>query len=392
VKVLTYTTLFPNVAQPDLGVFIYQRMAHFAAREKNQVVVVAPIPMAPSWVTLPRWKKWARIPAVEQRGNLRIYHPTFPMIPLISLPLLPLLMFLGSIRLVCELHREFEFDVIDAHFVYPDGLAGVLLGKVLKVPTVVSARGTDINQYPMYSLIRPQIRYSLRNAAGAIAVCKALQDVMVSLAGPGHESRVIGNGVDTSRFFPVERKEARQELGLQSDAPIATAVGALIPRKGYHVLIPAFAQIRDQFSNAHLYILGEGESRGELEQMIRAMGLAESVHLLGNCPNARLRYWYSAADVSCLVSSREGWPNVLLESMACGTPVVATGLWGTPEVITSPELGIMVEQTVPSVAAGLRSALERVWNREEIAARARERDWNVVAMEVEEYLELIVKR
>src|SRR5260370_4464000 len=214
-------------------------MAHFAAREKNQVVVVAPIPMAPSWVTLPRWKKWTRIPAVEQRGNLRIYHPTFPMIPLISLPLLPLLMFLGSILLVCELHREFEFDVIGAHFVYPDGLGGVLLGKVLKVPTVVSARGTDINQYPMYSLIRPQIRYSLRNAAGAIAVCKALQDVMVSLAGPGHESRVIGNGVDTSRFFSVERKEARQKLRLQSDAPLSTALRAPIPRKGYHLPSPA---------------------------------------------------------------------------------------------------------------------------------------------------------
>jgi teichuronic acid biosynthesis glycosyltransferase TuaC len=391
-KVLTYTSLFPNVAQPDLGVFIYQRMTHFAAREKNQVIVVAPIPYVPSWISTPRWKKWTGIPPVEQRGNLTIYHPAYPMLPKISFPLQALLMLLGTFRLVFKLHRKHEFDVIDAHFVFPDGLAGVFLGKLLNLPTIVSARGTDINLYPNFSLIRPQIRYSLRHAAGAIAVCKALQDVMVLLAGPGHNVQVIGNGVDTTRFFPIALEEARRELNLQVDNLIIVAVGALVARKGYQFLIPAFAQIRKQFADARLYILGEGESRDELQQMIVALGLSDSVHLPGSCPNARLRYWYSAADVSCLVSSREGWPNVLLESLACGTPVVATGLWGTPEVITSPELGIMADQSVPSIASCLKSALERKWDRGSIASHARERDWNVVARELEEYLASVLKR
>lgn len=390
-KVLTYTSLFPNAAQPDLGVFIYQRIAHFAAREKNQVIVVAPIPYAPSWISARRWKKWTGIPLVEQRDNLTIYHPAYPMLPMVSLPLQALLMLLGSFRLVRKLHREYRFDIIDAHFVYPDGLAGVLLAKLLKVPVVLSARGTDINLYPMFRLIRPQIRYALRKAEGSIAVCKALQDVMVSLAGPDHKSRVIGNGVDTSRFFPMPQDEARRKLNLPLDGPIAVAVGALIERKGYHLLIPAFARIREQFPNARLYILGEGESRGELEQMIRRLGLVDRVHLHGSCPNARLHYWYSAADVSCLVSSREGWPNVLLESLACGTPVVATGLWGTPEVITSADLGVMVDQTVSSIAAGLSSALKREWNREQIATHASKRNWKVVAQELEEYLALVLK-
>jgi teichuronic acid biosynthesis glycosyltransferase TuaC len=392
VKVLTYTSLFPNQAQPDLGVFIYQRMAHFAAREKNQVIVVAPIPYAPSWISAARWKKWTGIPPVEHRGNLTIYHPAYPMLPKVSLPLQALLMLLGSFSLVQKLHRAHKFDLIDAHFVYPDGLAGVLLGRLLKVPAVVSARGTDINLYPKYRFIRPQIRYALRKAVGAIAVCKALQDVMVSLAGPGRHVQVIGNGVDTSRFFPIPQGAACRELNLSLDGPMVVAVGALVPRKGYHFLIPAFAQICEQFPGAHLYILGEGESRGELQQMIRTLGLAGRVHLQGNCPNARLRFWYGAANVSCLVSSREGWPNVLLESLACGTPVVATGLWGTPEVITSPDLGVIVDQTIPCIASGLKSALERNWNREQIAAHARERDWNVVAQELEEYLALVLQR
>jgi teichuronic acid biosynthesis glycosyltransferase TuaC len=392
VKVLTYTSLFPNVAQPDLGVFIYQRMVHFAGREKNQVIVVAPIPYAPSWISARRWKKWMGIPLVEQCGNLTIHHPAYPMLPGVSLPMQAILMLLGSFRLVRKLHKEHRFDVIDAHFVYPDGLAGVLLGKLINVPVVVSARGTDINLYPTFKLIRPQIRYALREAAGAIAVCKALQDVMVGLSGPGHDVQVVGNGVDTSRFFPVTRVEARRKLNLPLEAPIAVAVGALIPRKGYHFLIPAFAQVCERSPGAHLYILGEGESRGELQQMIGKLNLADHVHLQGNCPNARLRYWYSAADVSCLVSSREGWPNVLLESLACGTPVVATGLWGTPEIITSPDLGILVDQTVPSIASGLKSAFERKWDRKLIAAHARERDWNVVALELEKYLDAVLNR
>jgi teichuronic acid biosynthesis glycosyltransferase TuaC len=392
VKVLTYTSLFPNPPQPDLGVFIYQRMNHFAAREKNQVIVVAPIPYAPSWLSSPRWKKWKGIPPVEQRGNLTVYHPAYPMLPLVSLPMQALLMFLGSFRLVRKLHQEHGFDLIDSHFVYPDGLAGVLLGKLLKIPVVVSARGTDINLYPTFRLIRPQIRYSLRQAAGGIAVCKALQDVMVSLSGPGHDVQVIGNGVDTTRFSPLAPEEARKELSLPPGRPVVVAVGALIPRKGYHFLIPAFAQIREQFPDAQLHILGEGESRSELQNTIQSLGLGDRVFLRGNCPNARLRYWYSAADLSCLVSSREGWPNVLLESLACGTPVVATGLWGTPEVITSPDLGIMVDQTVPSIATGLKSAFEHKWDRSKIAAHAAARDWNVVAQELEAYLETIPRR
>ena len=390
-KVLTYTSLFPNPAQSELGVFIYQRMAHFAALGNNEVVVVAPIPYAPSWFSKTRWRKWTGIPAVEKRGNLTVYHPAYAMLPGVSLPLQALLMFLGSFPLVRRIHREHGFDIIDAHFVYPDGLAATLLGKMLHLPTVVSARGTDINMYPSLRLIRPQIRWTLKNAAGAIAVCKPLGDEMRSLAGPQRDVAVIGNGVDPTRFFPTDRKEARRQLGLPLDSRIAIAVGSLIPRKGYQFLIPAVAEIRKQFPDLHLYIVGEGDYRSELERMIRACDLVDCVELRGNCPNTQLRAWYCSADVSCLVSSREGWPNVLLESMACGTPVVATGVWGTPEVITSPDLGVIVEQNVDSIAAGLESALRRTWVREQIAAYARSRDWNVVAREVQEYLAKVLR-
>jgi teichuronic acid biosynthesis glycosyltransferase TuaC len=112
----------------------------------------------------------------------------------------------------------------------------------------------------------------------------------------------------------------------------------------------------------------------------------ERVSLVGSKPNDELKYWFSAADVSCLASSREGWANVLLESLACGTPVVATRVWGAPEVINSPQLGILVDQTVESIGEGLKVALGKEWDHGILIRYASSRTWDVVAEEVENFL------
>ncbi len=391
-KVLTYTSLFPNAAQPILGVFIYQRMAHFAARSGNSVHVIAPAPYLPSWLPGEQWRKYRDIPNQEQIGGLTVYHPRYLFLPKISMPLHGLLMFLGSVRLARRLHRQHRFDCLDAHFIYPDGFAGVLLGKFLGIPVVVSARGTDMNLYPSFRTVRPQIRWTLEKAAGRIAICQSLKTAMTEAGSADASVRVIGNGVDLSRFFPVDRAEAQRRLGLSGGGRIAVAVGALKPVKGQQFLLAALKEIKDEFPDLRLYLLGEGESRSELERMANALGISDRVFLPGNCPNEKLRDWYSAADISCLMSSREGWPNVLLESLACGTPVVATRVGGIPEVISSPDLGVLVEQNADSVAEGLRGALSRPWNRAGIAEHASGRDWYAVAAEVESYFAEIIAR
>jgi len=261
-----------------------------------------------------------------------------------------------------------------------------MLGMLFRIPAVLSARGTDVNLFPGFRLIRPMIRWSLRHAAGIIAVSKSLKQAMVELGLPEKRIRVIGNGVDPVRFHPVEPREARRLLGLAEDEQLIVAVGGLIPRKGFQFLIPAFAKIASHFPKAKLYILGEGDYRQKLEAMTDELGVADRVFLPGNIPNDGLRQWFGAAQISCLVSSREGWPNVLLESMACGTPVVATNVWGAPEVIVSPDLGVLVEQDVDSIAAALKQALQKSWHRPEIAHYASKRTWAIVAAEVEDYL------
>ena len=178
---------------------------------------------------------------------------------------------------------------------------------------------------------------------------------------------------------------ARNALGVPQDAQVIVSVGSLIPRKGYQFLIPAVAAISTEFSNLMLYVVGDGRFRQELQDLIARHGLQDRVFLVGNKPNEELKSWYSAANVSCLASSREGWPNVLLESMACGTPVVATRVWGAPEVISSTDLGILVEQNTNALASGLRLALNKKWDRQTLIGHASARTWNVVAQEVQDY-------
>src|SRR5262249_21150638 len=166
---------------------------------------------------------------------------------------------------------------------------------------------------------------------------------MLEIAEADCDIRVIGNGIDTARFFPVEKSEARKRLNLPGAARIVVCVAALLPVKGHERLLRAFKMLTGRFPNVHLYLVGEGPLRVELESQVSSLGLRGAVHLAGSCANERLRDWYSAADVSCLASVREGWPNVILESLGCGTAVVATRIWGTPEILTSGELGILVE-------------------------------------------------
>jgi len=234
------------------------------------------------------------------------------------------------------------------------------------------------------------IRWTLSNAAGVISVSNSLGKAIADLGFPEDRVRIIGNGIDPARFSPVDPFQARTRLNLPQTGPIVVSVGALIPRKGFHFLIPALAQIAPRFPGLRLYVLGEGEYRAKLEALARKLGIQDRVFLPGNIPNEELRFWYSASTVSCLVSSREGWPNVLQESLACGTPVVATNLWGAPEVIVSPDLGLLVEQNVEAIASALDVALSKSWDRAAIARHAGERTWEVVAKELNDYLSTII--
>jgi glycosyltransferase involved in cell wall biosynthesis len=384
---LSFTSLYPNNVNSLQGIFIHQRVIHLARRPRISLEVIAPVPYFPPWLPIGRWRRFGQVCREEEIDGVRVHHPRYPLVSGISMPLHGWLEFLGSLRLARRLHKRAKFDCIDAHFVYPDGFGAVLLGKFLGLPVIVSARGTDINVYPSLPLIRPMLRWTLRNAAGVIAVSGDLKRKIIDLGISETKIQVIPNGVDVQRFQPQNRSEARRRLGLAEAGPMIVSVGSLIESKGHHLLVAAVAELVPRFPELRLNIIGEGVYRGRLEQLIQEKQLQDRVFLMGNRPNEELAAWFSAANLSCLMSSREGWPNVISESLACGTPVLATRVGGIPELIVGPDLGNMVERDIASIVRGLEENLSKNWNRQEISRKASSRSWDAVAEEVAKYCE-----
>jgi teichuronic acid biosynthesis glycosyltransferase TuaC len=338
-----------------------------------QSVVVAPVPYFPSGSPLfGRWGKVSYVPRHETRHGLAILHPRYPVIPKVGTNLAPALLALGSLaslRLVQD--GGFDFDLIDAHYVYPDGVAAVWLGLLLSKPVVVTARGTDVNLIPRMMIPRILIRKTLRHASGIIAVSEALKQAIIALDFCPEQVSVLRNGVDLVKFLPQSREKIRHELQLNS--PTLISVGHLIERKGHDIVIKALTELPDHY----LLIIGEGPQRASLQRLVASLGLGSRVRFLGTIPHDQMARYYSAADALVLASSREGWPNVLLESMACGTPVVASNIWGNPEIVKLPECGLLMsERTSEAAAQAIRSLFANMPQREATRRYAERFSWD----------------
>jgi len=381
-KVLVFTTLYPNNIWPNHGVFIKERMTHFAALPGNEIKVIAPVPYYPP-IKLGARQHYSQIAKHQVIDGIGVYHPRFYMTPKIGMSLYGLMMYYSVVKSVERLRETFDFDLIDAHYIYPDGLAAVLLGKHFKKPVVLSARGSDINQFAHFPMIRKLLRYTLSKADHVVAVCDALKRAIVDLNVPAGKITVIPNGVDVDKFSHVPQELARRKLKLP-DQKIILSVGSLIPRKGHDLVIKAFKKLvtKNGNVNARLYIIGEGEAGKPLQQLVHSLELRDRVKLVGGVPHSDLKFWYNAADLFCLASSREGWPNVVMESLACGTPVVATDVWGIPEIITSDEMGLLTKRSVPDIYEKCVTGLEKKWNNKMISAKMQSRTWDRTAVSV----------
>ena len=350
-KILTFSTLFPNAAKPHHGIFTETTLRHQLETGQITAKVVAPIPWFPfSGDMFGGYSVLARAPKTETRIGVDVHHPRFAVLPKIGMHLAPMSLACAAKGVIGRLLDEgYDFDVIDAHYFYPDGVAAALLGKYFNKPVVVTARGTDINVLPQFALPRKMIVWAARNATGVITVCNYLKDEMVAL-GVGPEAITpLRNGVDLERFALLDKDAARASLGFQGFTLLS--VGHLNEHKGHHLVIEALAELPD----VSLVIAGSGPDHAKLEALAARLGLSHRVRLAGPVPQTELRTYYNAADLMVLASSREGWANVLLESMACGTPVVATSVCGTPEVVGAPAAGrLMRERSAGALVEAVR--------------------------------------
>lgn len=372
-RILTFSTLFPSAARPNFGVFVENRLRHLVGSGRVEARVMAPVPWFP--LRDPRfgdYAKFAATPRTETRHGLAITHPRYVLLPRMGMTMAPFSLYAACLGPLRRLIRDgYDFDLIDAHYFYPDGVAAVWLGRALGKPVVVTARGTDINLIPRYPHTRRMIVKAGDGTAAMVAVCQALKDEMAALGMDARKIHVLRNGVDLTLFTPRDRAAAQARFGITR--PALVAVGGLIERKAHDIAIRAMTALPDM----ELLIAGEGNQHAALQALIRDLGLEDRVRLLGSVPHAALADLYSAADISLLTSSREGWANVLLESMACGTPVVASNVWGTPEVVADPAAGrLMTARTPESLADAVKALCAALPDRAATRAYAERFSWD----------------
>jgi len=350
-QLLTFGTLYPNAAQPHHGVFVENRLRHLVASGEAASTVLAPVPYFPRGKLAAGicrrfgWPPVAEAPAYEIRNGLAVHHPRFLLIPKFGMSLGPVLIARAAIPAVKRLlDQGVRIDLIDAHYVYPDGVAAAMLARHFGLPFTITARGSDVTQLPDFALPRRMIQWAIGQADALISVSAALGQRLIELGADPARVNVLRNGIDTKLFRPVERDSARREIGLPDGAKLLISVGHLVERKRCHLTIDALTLLPE----IHLALVGDGPERAGLQAQAERLGVAERVHFLGAKPHDALPAYYAAADAMVLASSREGWANVLLEAMACGTPVIASDIPGNPEVVQSREAGLIVRENTPA--------------------------------------------
>lgn len=377
--IVVYSSLFPNGAQPNAGLFIRERM--FRVGQHLPLVVVSPKPWFPGQGLIRRFRPHYRpMPERQERQDgIAVLFPRFLALPGLFRNLDSLFMALGSYPTLRRLKRQ-GYNLIDAHFAYPDGHAAIRLGQWLDLPVTVTLRGTEV-PHSRNPKLRPRLKDVFSQAKRVIAVSDSLKRLAIDLGMSPDKGVVVGNGVDTQRFQPVDRSEARARLGLPAKASILISVGALVERKGFHRVIDCLPALLTDHPDLHYLIVGgsspEGDMSAILRQQVGRLNLAERVRFLGALPPDELKWPLSAADIFVLASSNEGWANVILEAMACGLPVVATDVGGNREVVASEDLGIIVPfNDHAALVQALRKALGHTWKRETVLTYARTNAWD----------------
>lgn len=349
-RLLTYTTLYPHAGAPNAGIFVENRLRHLVATGKARSIVLAPTPIVPGFAMRnPEWAKWAGAQPVELRHDIRVEHPRY-VLPPKNMNVAPWLLYLSSAYALARLRRAGHcFDLVDAHYAYPDGVAATWLARRFGLPVTITVRGSDVTEIGAYRLPRYLMRRAFAAADAVITVSDGLRQAVLALGVSPEKVTVLRNGVDLDGFRPVDRAAARTALDL--GGPTLLSVGHLIERKGHDLVIEALAEL----PGWRLLVVGSGPKQAALQALALRLGVADRVRFVGQVPHAELPRYYTAADMLVLASEREGWANVLLESMACGTPVLASPIPGNPEVVQERAAGlIMAERTARGIVAAAR--------------------------------------
>ncbi|WP_430390367.1 glycosyltransferase family 4 protein [Dyella sp. 20L07] len=364
-RVLVLTNLFPTPWDPMRGAFNRQQFERLAQHHDIDVLTAVDFR-----------ERMAGVKGEVKTNDLNTDHFTFFYPPGFGRSLHAMCWLLSLLFQRGRRLRSANYDCLLVSWAYPDAAAVGWLARRLGIPYVVKVHGSDLNVQANYALRRPQIRSALRGAHAVVAVSQALSQKAIALGATSSQVHVIYNGVDPLLFSPGSGSESRTRLRLPPEGPIVLYVGNLKTTKGCLDLLEAFPALLAKHASAQLLYVGAGPCREALIERANALGCAQRVHLAGAIPHDMLGDWFRAADILCLPSHNEGVPNVVLEAMSCGTPVVATRVGGIPEVLPV-HAGILVPlHERQALSDALIEAASRRWNREAIATQASAFRWD----------------
>jgi glycosyltransferase involved in cell wall biosynthesis len=340
---------------------------------------MSPLPWFPKWLTwriFRQWQNFSTIPTLYEIDGIRVHSPKYFLLPRISESIHAITMFFGIFPAIRRIAREENIEILKVHWLYPDGVCAAWCSKLLKLPIVLSAEGCDVNEFLEHRLKRFQIIRALKHATHVSTVSNPLTEKIASLGISSSKISTVPNGVDSGTFF----KDKSDSNGFES-AGVKTIlyVGRLSDEKDVDILLRATNLMLQDHLDFRLKIVGDGPERTVLKEYVRSHGLDANVEFVGQVPHRQISVYLSQSDVFCLPSKREGCPNVVLESLACGVPVVAFEVGGIPDMVNQ-DAGILVPiRSAEDLAIALTRALNSNWNRTAIADSVRHLTWENVA-------------
>jgi glycosyltransferase involved in cell wall biosynthesis len=393
-KILSLSSVFPNPSESGLGLFVRARLS--AITGFAQVKVIAPLPLLD--YTNPKGKIYRRrmFPFTGMDGPIEVLFPRWVFPPL-GTPLNVICLFLRLQPMVRDLRARFDFDLIDAHFGYPEGIVAALLAWAFNVPFTITLRGSE-PIFNRYRYRRQAMRWAFRRVSRIIAVSEELRRFAISHGVAAEKVVTIPNGIDQSIFHPRNRTRSREKYGISPNRKAIVSAGEFIQAKGHQDVAQAVRELVAEGVDAELLIVGTTARGGPnyettLKRFVRNLHLGDRIRFVGWAGREEMAELLSAADVFCLASYTEGWPNVVHEAQACGAPVVATRVGAIPEMIPSTEYGLIVPvKDVPALVRALRAALVMTdWDRRKIALWGGSRSWSHVAQEVGDIFTSVIR-
>ena len=379
-NLLLISNLFPTPSDPERGVFTLQLVKRL--RKFCKVTVVCPLPWFPSrgpLAKLEAYREYSGIPPKYEIDGVEVYAPRYLLLPKVSSRLHANLMYLALRRLIPALHRKIGFDLINSHWLYPDGVAANRLARSLGIPHVPTGLGCDINRDLYDDRKRNQVIEVVETAAALIVVSRDLQHELEKNDVALPSTSVIANGVDFEKFGVLPRAQCRSQLGITATAPVYLFVGRLSEEKGLSSLLEAGARVAATGQDFELYLVGDGPQRDELQNLAAGLGIRDRVHFTGKVDHDEVGTWMGAADFFCLPSLREGCPNVMLEALGSGRPVLASRVGAIPDIVNK-DTGILFTPTdVNSISQAMQEAIVRDWNPDTIHQSISGLSWEATA-------------